>query len=365
VKRFFFNIDVVGVCNLRCPSCPMGNSREVKLSNGFMEASTLARIVDKAKSECDVHGIALFNWTEPLLHPKLPELVQVVQDRGVSCYISSNLNTLRNADGIMASNPYSFRISASGFTQDAYGYSHRGGDIERVKKHMVELVEAKRRHNATTRIHVLYHRYKHNLKDELLMKEFAAKLGIGFEPVWAFMMPLEKTLAYVGGKPSEGGVTEEDLGLIGDLALPLNEAFDAAKKHRHKPCALLVNQIALDFRGNVQLCCAVFNPERFTVANFLELSLDRIQVAKGGHDMCRKCTSVGGHIYVTAGASEFDDIGARNVAPEDAEALGLHMERVRKRVRRWFENAYRHLFSGIVSPEQSAKLGDLFDRVTK
>jgi MoaA/NifB/PqqE/SkfB family radical SAM enzyme len=343
----------------------MGNSRDVKLANGFMEAETLARIVDKAKSECDVHGIALFNWTEPTLHPNLPELIRVVQDRGVSCYISSNLNTLRDVDGLMAANPYSFRISASGFTQDVYGYSHRGGDIERVKKHMVQLVEAKRRMKATTRIHVLYHRYKNNLADEVLMKEFAANLGIGFEPVWAFMMPLEKTLAYVNGNPSEGGITGKDLELIDKLALPLNEAFAATKRLRYKPCSLLENQIALDFRGDVQLCCAVFDPSRFTVANFLKTSLDRIQEAKKGHDMCRGCASVGGHIYVTGGAPEFDEIAARNVSPQDAEALGLQSERVRKRVRRWFENSYRRLFSRIVSPEQSAKLGDLFDRMTK
>jgi hypothetical protein len=89
---------------------------------------------------------------------------------------------MRNIDAVLAENPHAFRISLSGFTQEVYGYTHRGGNIERVKQHMVELAEAKRRQNATTNIHVLYHRYKHNLRDEASMRDFAHGPGIGFQP---------------------------------------------------------------------------------------------------------------------------------------------------------------------------------------
>ena len=120
-----------------------------------------------------------------------------MQSSGIPCHLSSNLNQMRNIDAILAENPYGFRISLSGFTQEVYGYTHCGGNIERVKQHMIELAEAKRRQNATTNIHVLYHRYKHNLRDEAPMRAFAQRLGIGFQAVWAFMMSLEKILAYV------------------------------------------------------------------------------------------------------------------------------------------------------------------------
>ena len=101
----------------------------------------------------------------------------------------------------------------------------RGGNIDRVKQHMVELADARKRQNSTTDIHVLYHRYKHNLADERPMRDFAQRLGLGFHPVWAFMMPLEKILAYVNDDPTEATLTDEDHQLIGNLALPLKEAI--------------------------------------------------------------------------------------------------------------------------------------------
>jgi hypothetical protein len=103
---------------------------------------------------------------------------------------------------------------------------------------MVELAEAKRRQNATTNIHVLYHRYKHNLRDEAPMRDLAHRLRIGFQPVRAFMMPLEKILAYLNDDPREATLTEEDHQLIGNLALPLREAIAASEKHRDAACSL-------------------------------------------------------------------------------------------------------------------------------
>jgi len=207
-----------------------------------MDPALLAAIIAKAKAECDVSGVGLFNWTEPILHPRLPELIRIVQSSGIRCHLSSNLNQMRNIDAILAENPYGFRISLSGFTQEVYGYTHRGGNIERVKQHMIELAEAKRRQNATTNIHVLYHRYKRNLRDEAPMREFAQRLGLGFQAVWAFMMPLEKILAYVNDDPTEATLTEEDHQLIGNLALPLKEALPPPRSIATPPAACAMHR---------------------------------------------------------------------------------------------------------------------------
>ena len=357
MTRFFFNIDVLGSCNLRCPSCPVGNSRDVKLPTGFMDPSLLAAIMAKAKSECEVGGVGLFNWTEPLLHPRLPELIRIVESSGTPCHLSANLNHMRNIDAILAENPSSFRISASGFTQEIYGYSHRGGDIERVKQHMVELAAAKKRQKATTAIHVLYHRYKHNLGDEHAMRAFAERLGIGFQGVWAFMMPLEKILAYVNDDPTEATLTDEDHRLIANLALPLEDAIAASEKHRQAACSLRDAQMTLDFEGKVQLCCGTYDSRRFTLGKFLDLSLEELQARKYEHDMCGRCMTRGVHVYGTYGAPEFDDIAERTIGPEAARRLGLAAERRRKRVRQGIEWLYRNTASKYLSPAGAERLG--------
>jgi MoaA/NifB/PqqE/SkfB family radical SAM enzyme len=363
--RFFFNIDVLGSCNLRCPSCPVGNSRDIKLPTGFMDPRLLAAIIAKAKAECAVVGVGLFNWTEPVLHPKLPELIRIVESNGIPCHLSSNLNQMRNIDAILAANPYSFRISASGFTQDVYGYTHRGGDIERVKQHMIELADAKRRLNATTLIHVLYHRYKHNLADERPMREFAHSLGIGFEGVWAFMMPLEKILAYVDDDPTEATLTDEDHQLIGNLALPLKEAIAAAEKHREAPCSLRDGQMTMDFEGNVQLCCSTYDTRRFTLGKYLASSFEELQAKKHAHDMCARCMHRGVHVYGTYGSPEFDNIAARTIGREGVRLIGLSAERRRERLRRGVEWLYRHTAASYLSPAQSARLGRAYARLER
>jgi len=363
MKRFSFDIDIAGACNLRCPSCPQGNIRDYRLPQGYMEPELLRRIIEKARSECKVTGIGLFSWAEPMLHPKLPDLVRIVQEAGISCFLSSNLNILRNADDIMAANPFSFRISASGFTQETYGYSHRGGDIEKVKKHMAELAKAKKRNNSSTRIYVYYHRYKHNLKEEPMMREFASGLGFDFQPVWALFFPVEKLLTYASGDDYGFSLTPEDLRLIDELALPVKDSLAIAGKHRDETCSLRDRQISLDFQGNVQLCCGIFDAGRFTIGNYLEMPLDHIQKARRQHAICGACTQAGVNVYVTYGLHELEELAAAAIDPEDALLLDLRYELAQKRLRRKLEMLYEKLFAGVITTEQKAALGSLFNRV--
>jgi hypothetical protein len=303
--------------------------------------------------------------TEPILHPGLPELIRIVESNGIPCHLSSNLNQMRNIDAVLAENPYAFRISASGFTQDVYGYTHRGGNIDRVKQHMIELADAKRRQRSTTLIHVLYHRYKHNLPDEKPMREFAHSLGIGFEGVWAFMMPLEKVLAYVNDDPAEATLTEEDHQLIGNLALPLKEAIAAAETQRDAPCSLRDAQMTLDFEGNVQLCCGTYDTRRFTLGKYLAHSLEELQAKKYAHDMCGRCMRRGVHVYGTYGGREFDAIAARTIGPHGVRLIGLNASRRRKRIRRGVEWLYRNTAARCLSRNQSARLGRGYERLER
>ena len=310
---FEFHIDVVGACNLRCPSCPVGNWREVKNPQGFMKPELLRQILRKATAACNVVGVCLFNWTEPLLHPHLPELVDMVRSFNIPCHLSSNLNIAKNIDAVLAADPTSFFISTSAFTQELYGFTHRGGEIDMVKRNMEALAGIKQRLGSTTSITVVYHRYIGNLDDELRMKDFAKALGFQFVPVWACMMPLEKGLAYVTGNMPDVRLTEEDLDLIQRLALPIPEAVKASQKYKHRPCILRDRRMTLDFHGIVQLCCGTYDASKYSLGPYLTSSHDELQALKHSHPLCKKCMENGMHVYGVYGASKLDKIGKSNM----------------------------------------------------
>ena len=89
-------IDIVGACNLSCPSCPMGNSENLNFKKA-MQLEMFKQIVDKAKTE-GVNTIYLYNWTEPLIHPKIGEFIEVINAAGMGSGISTNLNLAKNME---------------------------------------------------------------------------------------------------------------------------------------------------------------------------------------------------------------------------------------------------------------------------
>jgi wyosine [tRNA(Phe)-imidazoG37] synthetase (radical SAM superfamily) len=314
-RSFFFNIEVLGMgqCNLRCPTCPTGNFRVVNNPAGAMKLELLQQIMAKAVSECVVTGVGLFNWAEPLLHPKIDELIRIVQRHGVPCFLSSNLNDIRNLEVALEANPAHLRVSVSGFTQETYGFTHRGGCIETVKENMNELARLVKKTNATTRVEVLFHRYKSNLDDEILMKEFATKLDFSFCSVWALFMPLEKLLAHIENDPSLATITAEDHATLEKLALPVREALAAAVPYRDSPCSLQQDQITLDFLGNTMLCCAIYDAEKYGVGTFLQMRLPEIHARKESHPMCSRCMKNGIHVYLSYGAPELQAVALKTV----------------------------------------------------
>jgi len=356
MSPIYFNIDLVGSCNLRCPSCPIGNSPG-KLEHGQMSSDLLRSILAKAVSECRVSSVGLFNWTEPFIHPRLAEMIGVVNSFGLPCSLSSNLNLLRNVDEVLLANPHYLRISVSGFTQDTYGRTHAGGNIERVKDNMRTLSEAKARTGSKTAIQVVFHRYKDNQADELAMRRYARSLGFTFRPTWAYLMPVEKALSVVGADSAE--LTSQDRGLIDLLAYPLADAIAECGRGKNAPCSLQEEHITIDCFGRVQLCCAVYDPDRFTIGSYLETPFAELQRRKFNHDFCATCTSKGAHVYVTDATEMIATMAEHSIGPEKAKALGLPGERRRHRLQKTAFNLFNRTLRPLMSAKQVATLENM------
>lgn len=299
MPQMAFNIDVVSSCNLRCPSCPVGSIKDVQNAKGIMSPNLLEKILRKASQEMKIVYVGLFNWTEPLIHPKLAELVKITQQYA-PCYLSSNLNLAKaNFREIFSSNPAYFRITVSGFTQKIYSKGHRNGNIEIVKDNMKKIAKIKQELNSKTTIDVHYLRYNYNLQEEIFMKFFSESLGFSFTPIWAGFGTVEQALSYENNSSSFlEKLDSETLEILNSILFFVGEKTiqDKLEKLKNLPCFLRENQITLNALGEVMLCCGIFDEKIAKISSsFLEESLSVIQDKKRKNILCSRCMNIGVH----------------------------------------------------------------------
>jgi MoaA/NifB/PqqE/SkfB family radical SAM enzyme len=207
------NVEVVGTCNLRCPSCAVGNygaARKAGSIGGTMDPERFGAIIDRLAAdfvgrEADVF-IALYSWGEPLLHPRIGDLIARARAAGFRVGLSSNLNFARYLDDSVQAGPDEFVVSLSGFEQAQYGISHSGGDIERVKANMRHLADLVALHGHRTEVFVHYHCYRHNTHEDVVaMAQLCESLRFVFLPGIAYYMLVCPTSA----PPRQKGVIEQ------------------------------------------------------------------------------------------------------------------------------------------------------------
>ena len=313
--------DLVGSCNLKCPSCPVGSMAGTN-PKGLITDETFEAVLAKLAREFPKAQLHFYNWTEPLIHPRINDYCKAAADAGFHLHLSSNLNHLKNPEGLMASGMKTFRISLSGSTQAVYEMGHRGGKIEKVKQNMRRLSAAKKATGSRTRIHVYFHKYRHNLHEVGLMDSLARELDFDFIADWAFLMPVEKLIQY-----AEDDLDDDQRSFANDAIVPaVNDALALMQPHRAQPCEL-IDQLVLDFRGHVSLCCAVYDGQRNFIGNYLDWSWERLQAIKYQHQSCVKCMHYGAHVLYTHFANPDLREAVEQLATQDLERLTARSRR--------------------------------------
>lgn len=287
-KAFTYSIDIVGTCNLRCPSCPVGNLSAIERSKGFMDVGLFEEIVKKIKSESqnETPNLWLFNWGEPFLHPKLPEFIRIAKAHALPVMLSSNLNTKLDFKEVIRAEPETIKISLSGMTQEVYGKTHARGNIETVKENMRKLRRYIDEFDAKTVAWVSYHMYRHNICDYGDAVMFANSLNFEFLPIVAFFQPLEKMIELVENKLPDVDKTLVDLLIEHPLVgvIMSKRIADTAQD-----CELRSKMMTINHDGSVPLCCGVYEPENMLGVKFVDLPHQELQALKYEHDFCKTC----------------------------------------------------------------------------
>ena len=317
MKTYLLTVGITGSCNLRCPSCAAGNMPEINRPGQYMSVDTYRDVLKKATSESRISAVCLFITTEPLLHPHLNEIIRVTNSFNIPCMISTNLNLLpRDVDDFFAANPASLRVSLSGYFQETYERTHRGGRIDRVKENIKIMADAWKRAGSKSHFEIHYHRYIGNLDEEILMKRFAKELGLEFTTNWAGFHPYEKHLSELEPDSGFPAFTDEDRALLQILPAVAGPSIKESifyqensllKKYNDLPCTVQSAYLFVDWRGQTQLCCAMGDTEKFSLGSYLDMPLGEIQGTKDKHEICRICKKNSGHVIVSLG---YQDIGS-------------------------------------------------------
>ena len=285
---FYYLIDIVGTCNLRCPSCPVGNYADTQ-PKGLMSLDMYQAILQKISLEHPGERIFidLYNWGEPGLHKQLGDIIRITKSHHFGVGISTNLNVFPDMKAMVKAAPSYLRISLSGYFNTTYQQTHRRGDINLVKSNMHLLRYWLDHFKSDTIVQVGFHIYRDNFDvDFPKMQVLCDDLGFIFAPTLAALMPAEKAIKEIDGEPLPNDET-----ILSKLVISTTKRVDilgeARKKHRD--CQYRSVRTTINFDGSVPLCCATFEEAQIIAKNFLDISRQDIQANKYAHSFCKKC----------------------------------------------------------------------------
>jgi radical SAM protein with 4Fe4S-binding SPASM domain len=99
MKKFSkVNIEISNICNLQCSFCP-----EVLRAKKLIELDLFERIIEQVKPLTE--QVCFHLMGDPLVHPKLPELVKICAKQGVKIFLVTNGVLLRQAQAEVLLDP--------------------------------------------------------------------------------------------------------------------------------------------------------------------------------------------------------------------------------------------------------------------
>ena len=289
-------IDISGMCNLRCASCPVGNSSPgtfTKTSRGFMLPETYEMILDKIKTEMPQKRVVyLYIFGDPLLSPYLFDIIDITHKKDMFAVVSTNFSLNPNFDKLMEHAPDCIKVSISGFSQKVYETTHNGGNVELVKRNLYLLSEMMLKKNGTTTVLLGYHRYKNNTGDEeIRMRDLCNELGFVFQVKKGVYW---NNLKRLGLEP----FSQDDISFINTYCIDGDVYLDTKSIYNNEQlyCGYLDGRdksLFIDWDGSVMLCCNFRSDSSIFPYSYLDVPMDIIQTDRSSHFLCRECMKHG------------------------------------------------------------------------
>jgi pyruvate-formate lyase-activating enzyme len=228
-------IDVTNTCNLRCRYCPTGVRRESGRERGMIDVSVIRKLIDEIGSY--LISACLFNWGEPLLHPRISAIVSMFHEARIYTNISSNLSLQRPEilDSACNAGLDYIVVSLSGASQAIHEIYHQKANIDWVIDNTRRLIENRRRRGLRKPVvEWKYLVFKHNQHEVERARALARKIGVDI-------------FRWVRAGGDEPAILEES-------RAPERKVWD-------KTCHQLWHTVVVNADGGVSPCCFLFFKE--------------------------------------------------------------------------------------------------------
>ena len=179
-RPYQVSIDLSNACSLRCPYCPTGAlDFDPNRKLGFVDPQHVAALMESARRYAYI--AYLYSWGEPLMHPKVAEIVALVNSHNVLTDISTHfsLKNMAVLDAVLDAGLNHLKLSIDGATQAVYEQYRIRGRLDVVLenvRHVVAYKRAKKLRNLSIEWQFVV--FDHNRHEIEAARGLAAKLGV-------------------------------------------------------------------------------------------------------------------------------------------------------------------------------------------
>jgi len=239
---FFIWVEPTNRCNLKCAICSRNTNSRVM---GNMKIELFKDIVDQLRV-LNPLVITMHLSGEPLLHPSLPEMIEIATKNGIGTTLSTNgmLLTEDLSKALIDAGLLSLRIDFSP-NKEKFEFARKGSDWKKIYQNINSLLKLKK-------------------NEELqfpVIKIQNIRFSEGEEPEKKEMSALK---ALFKDNPADEYFHFQTHSWGGEFATNLkkNSLYKlSVRQNKYKPCSHLWNSFVITYEGKVVPCCRDLNNE--------------------------------------------------------------------------------------------------------
>lgn len=283
IRRQEAAVDIAGMCNVKCPSCPRGNMENLRPA-GFISLTAYKNVLEKLLSDLPLlTNIELFTWGEPLLNPHIADIIKITE-KEVPCVVATNLLKTDLLEPVIQANPAQLIVTINGFGKQ-YENNMPGASWEGLLKNLHILSSIHRANGSTTDVTLHALSYENNAMAIKTMSEYGAKLNFRIVYGSVYLNPYEHYLNYLQGN----NIPQTALEVIKSSPWDLETILRYAEEDREKPCLCQRIFPIINWDLSVALCHVYYGP--IIADNYLNVSWKELIGRRHNEEQCRFCQS--------------------------------------------------------------------------